>query len=228
MSTRIAAFVPMRHSSERVSGKNYRPFAGRPLYHYIIETLLNCPLIDEIMIDTDSPFIMEDAAKLFPSIKLHERPEEIRGGDVPMNTILLHDTELVEADWYLQTHSTNPLLKSETITRAIETFLKKLPEYDSLFSVTPTRTRFWDAEGKPVNHDPSELIRTQDLAPIYEENSNIYIFSRETLVERGNRIGARPLMFEMDRLEAVDIDEEEDFLMAELLYKLREKGQSKG
>jgi CMP-N-acetylneuraminic acid synthetase len=169
---------------------------------------------------------MEDAAKNFPSIKLHERPDEIRGGDVPMNTILLHDTEQIEADWYLQTHSTNPLLKSETVTSAIDTFFAKLPEYDSLFTVTPTQTRFWNADGGAVNHDPTELIRTQDLVPIYEENSNIYIFNRETLKERGNRIGAKPLMFEMDRLEAIDIDEEEDFLMAQLLYNLREKGRS--
>lgn len=227
MTKTIAALVPMRHSSERVPGKNYRDFGGRPLYHHIVETLLACEKITDILIDTDSPLIMEDAAKNFPSVKLHERPEAIRGGDVPMNTILLHDTEQIEADWYLQTHSTNPLLKSETVTSAIETFLEKIPEYDSLFSVTPTRTRFWNADGGAVNHDPTELIRTQDLVPIYEENSNIYIFSRKTLKERGNRIGASPLMFEMDRLEAIDIDEEEDFLMAQLLYKLREKGQSK-
>jgi CMP-N-acetylneuraminic acid synthetase len=221
---RLAALVPMRHSSERVPGKNYRLFAGRPLYHRIITTLLECSLVDEIMIDTDSPVIMDDAAKNFPAVRVIERPEEIRGGDVPMNTILLHDTSMITADWYLQTHSTNPLLKSETITRAIEAFYASLPARDSLFSVTRMQTRFWDKDARPVNHDPGVLLRTQDLPPIFEENSNIYIFNRENLAAMGNRIGKRPLMFEMERLEAIDIDEEDDFKIAELLYREKTGG----
>lgn len=216
---RLAALVPMRHSSERVPGKNYRMFAGKPLYHRIINTLLACSLVDEIMIDTDSPVIMEDAARNFPTVRVIERPEKIRGGDVPMNAILSFDTTQIKADWYLQTHSTNPLLKAETITRAIELFYNSLPNYDSLFSVTRLQTRFWDKDARPVNHDPNVLLRTQDLAPVFEENSNIYIFNRENLTATGNRIGKKPLMFEMDRLEAVDIDEEADFKIAELLYR---------
>lgn len=222
MTVKIAALVPMRHSSERVKGKNYRDFNGRPLYHYIIETLLDCPLIDEILIDTDSPIILNDAAENFPAVRVIERPEEIRGGDVPMNTILAYDSTQIEADWYLQTHSTNPLLKTETVTRAIDAFLNNLPRYDSLFSVTRIQTRFWDTEGKPINHNPAELIRTQDLTPIFEENSNIYIFSKESISKKGHRIGERPMMFEMDRLEATDIDEEEDFLVAEFLYQTKQ------
>lgn len=216
----IAAFVPMRHSSERVPGKNYRLFHGRPLYHHIITTLLGCPGIAKVMIDTDSPFILENAKKHFPEVKLIERPERLRGGEVPMNDILLYDITQIKADWYLQTHSTNPLLKTETLNKAIETFIKKLPEHDSLFSVTKVQTRFYDKDGKPVNHNPDELIRTQDLPPLFEENSNIYIFNRETIEKKGHRIGYRPLMFEMDRIEATDIDEESDFKLAEALYGL--------
>ncbi len=226
MSSRIVALVPMRHNSERVPRKNYRPFNGHPLYHYIIRTLLECPLISEIMIDTDSPFILEDAAKNFPAVRLIERPENLRAGDIPMNTVLLHDVTQIEADWYLQTHSTNPLLRTETITAAINTFLSKLPEYDTLFSVTRIQSRFWDKSGKPINHDPNILLRTQDLTPIFEENSNIYIFNRKNLEYRHNRIGKRPLMFEIDRLEALDIDEELDFLIAEFLYQQRRKEKS--
>lgn len=228
MEKRIVALVPMRHQSERVPGKNYRLFDGRPLYHHIINTLLGCPLISGIMIDTDSPFILEDAARNFPSVHLIERPVHIRGGDVPMNTILLHDVMQIEADWYLQTHSTNPLLRSETVTAAINTFFSKLPEYDSLFSVTRMQTRFWDDKGRPLNHDPNILIRTQDLPPIFEENSNIYIFNRQNLEQRKNRIGQRPLMFEIDRIEAVDIDEELDFKIAEFLWKQRREGAREG
>lgn len=209
----------MRHSSERAAGKNYRSFHGKPLYHHIVQTLLDCHYVISVLIDTDSPFILDDAKKHFPTVRLVERPVFLRGGEVPMNDVLLHDVTQIEADWYLQTHSTNPLLKTETITRAIRTFLQKLPEYDSLFSVTKVQKRFWDKDGKPVNHDPNVLTRTQDLPPLFEENSNIYIFNRKNLEERKNRIGKNPLMFEMEKIEAIDIDDEEDFTLAEVLYE---------
>jgi CMP-N-acetylneuraminic acid synthetase len=213
----------MRHRSERVPGKNYRHFAGRPLYHHVISSLLACPLLHEVVVDTDSPVITEDASKHFPQVRLLERPQHLRASTVPMNDVLLHDVSQVEADYYLQTHSTNPLLRTPTIVEAIERFLDSLPTYDSLFSVTSLQTRLWDDQGRAINHDPATLLRTQDLPPIYEENSCLYIFTRSTLERRHNRIGERPLLFEMDRLEAWDIDEELDFRVAELLYLEREK-----
>src|SRR5689334_16935528 len=127
---RIAAIVPMRHNSERVPGKNYRLFAGRPLYHHIISSLLACPQISEVMIDTDSPNIMADAAENFPQVTILERPAHLLGGMVPTNELLLNDVRHVSADYYLQTHSTNPLLRSQTISRAIDTFLSNYPTYD--------------------------------------------------------------------------------------------------
>jgi len=218
---KIASFVPMRHSSDRVPQKNYRPFAGKPLYHHIIQTLLNCPQIDQVCIDTDSPFILEDAPKYFPEVKLLVRPEHLRAGEISMNKVLLNATSQVEADIYLQTHSTNPLLRSETVSKAINQFLNS-PDADSLFGVTRLQTRLYDAQGKAVNHDRNVLLRTQDLPPIYEENSNIYLFKLEVLQQRKNRIGKQPIMFEIDRDEAWDIDEEVDFQIAELLYLHRE------
>jgi CMP-N-acetylneuraminic acid synthetase len=222
----IAALVPMRHQSERVPGKNYRLFGGKPLYHHIIASLVACPYVDEICINTDSPFILEDAPKHFP-VRMIERPEYLRAGTEPMNNILLYDVAQVEADFYLQTHSTNPLLTTGTISRAIETFLQP-GEHDSLFGVTRLQTRLYDSEGHPLNHNPDVLLRTQDLPPVYEENSTIYIFSRESLEEKKNRIGYKPLMFEVSREEAVDIDEEFDFLFAEFLFRqhLKDKGDS--
>ena len=218
MKPRIAALVPMRHNSERVPGKNYRSFAGRALYQYIIESLLECKMIDEVVIDTDSPTIMEDCSETFPQVKLIERPEELRDGNIPMNDVLLHDISQVESDFYLQTHSTNPLLSSETISIAIQKFLDNYPSYDSLFSVTRIATRLWDAQGKAINHNPDILLRTQDLPPIYEENSCLYIFSGDSLRKRNNRIGERPLMFEIEPEQACDIDNERDFRIAEFLY----------
>jgi len=210
----------MREHSERVPGKNYRLFAGRPLYHHIIGSLLACPYIDSVHIDTDSSFIMEDAPRHF-DVHIIERPEHLRSDFTPMNEILLYDVTRVEADYYLQTHSTNPLLRTQTINAAIEVFLGS-SQYDSLFSVTRLQRRLWDAEGRPVNHDPSQLLRTQDLPLVYDENSCLYIFTRSNLESRRNRIGERPLMFEVDRAEAWDIDDEQDFYIAETLYAARE------
>jgi CMP-N-acetylneuraminic acid synthetase len=127
----------------------------------------------------------------------------------------------VEADFYLQTHTTNPLLTSPTISRAIEEFSERYPAYDSLFSVTRMQTRLWDQLGRAINHNPAVLLQTQDLPPVYEENSCLYIFSRQTLMARRNRLGQRPWMFEIEASEAWDIDEEIDFDMVEFLIKRR-------
>jgi len=216
---KVVALVPMRHSSERVPGKNYRPFAGKPLFHYIINSLLDCPLVSMIVIDTDSPLISDDVHTQFPEVKLINRPQHLRAGTTPMNDVLLHDVDQIEADFFLQTHSTNPLLKSETISRAIRHFFDNYPRYDSLFSVTRLQVRLWDSQNRAINHDPSILMRTQDLEPIFEENSCLYLFSRQGLRSAQNRIGKKPLRFEIDPLEAHDIDEELDFKMAEILYR---------
>jgi CMP-N-acetylneuraminic acid synthetase len=222
---RIVALVPMRHESERVPGKNYRLFAGKPLYHYIIQNLLSCALIDEIVIDTDSPVIMEDASRCFPRVRLLERPDHLRDGEIPMNDVLLHDVSKIKSDFYIQTHSTNPLLSVETISRAIQTFMNNRSNYDSLFSVNRIKSRLWDEKARAINHNPAILLRTQDLPPFYEENSCLYIFSRKTIESHLNRIGERPLMFEIDREEALDIDEELDFRVAEYLYFEYKKGE---
>ena len=190
---RIIALVPMREHSERVMNKNVRLFHKRPLYHHILGSLLACPHIDSVYIDTDSSFIMEDAPQHF-DVNIIERPMHLRSDFTPMNDLLLYDVTVVEADYYLQTHSTNPLLRTQTITAAIEALLGS-SEHDSLFSVTRLQARLWDADGRAVNHDPNNLLRTQDLPPIYEENSNLYIFTKAILEERRNRIGYRPLLF---------------------------------
>ncbi len=214
---KIVALVPMRHDSVRVVGKNYRPMCGKPLYAHIIETLLACPEIDSVLVDTDSPVILEGLERDYPEVKRLLRPDHMRADTLPMNDILIYDTQQIDADLYLQTHSTNPLLKASTISRAIAQLRDNWPEYDSLFGVTRLQTRLWDANTQAVNHDPNVLLRTQDLPPIYEENSCIYLFTRENLVKRSNRIGYKPMMFEIEAQEAWDIDEEIDFSVAEAL-----------
>jgi CMP-N-acetylneuraminic acid synthetase len=214
----------MRHVSERVAGKNYRPLGGRPLYHHIIDTLLACPSVSAVVIDTDSDLIRDDAARAFPQVEVLDRPEHLRDGTVPMNEVLLNDLDRVPADLYLQTHATNPLLRSQTIDRAISTFRDDAGDHDSLFGVTRLQTRLWTADGRPINHDPALLLRTQDLEPIYEENSCIYLFSGDLLRATRSRIGRRPLLFEISRDEAWDIDEEADFEIVSALFAQRIAG----
>ena len=218
---KIAALVPMRHHSQRVPGKNYRPLAGKPLFQHILETLQSVPEIDTVIVDTDSEPVMDGVRRLFPNVKLIARPEHLRADDVPMNDILLYDTAQVQADFYLQTHSTNPLLKAETISRGIKSFLNDYPKYDSLFSVTRLQTRLYWQDGRAINHNPLELLQTQDLPPVYEENSCVYLFTRENLERKKHRIGDSPLMFEIDADEAWDIDEELDFEIADFLMRKR-------
>jgi CMP-N-acetylneuraminic acid synthetase len=215
--TKIAALVPMRHHSQRVPGKNYRPLGGKPLYRHIVETLLACPEIARVVVDTDSEPVIQGLCADFPQVLVLERPEHLRLDHTSMNEILAHDTSQVEADFYLQTHSTNPLLEPETISRAVQTFLAEYPAYDSLFSVTRIQTRLWDQLGRAINHNPAVLIQTQNLPPVYEENSCLYIFTRENLLKRRNRLGERPLMFEIEAAEAWDIDEELDFAIVDFL-----------
>jgi CMP-N-acetylneuraminic acid synthetase len=176
-------------------------------------------MISKIVVDTDSPVIKDFIKKNFAYVKVIDRPAQLLAEDVPMNEVLLHDVRMIDSDFYLQTHCTNPLLRKQTITKATEIFLEKCNFYDSLFSVTRSHVRLWDPLCRAINHNPSMLLRTQDLPPVYEENSCLYIFSRHTLEQNSNRIGRRPLMFEIDRREALDIDEEIDFEIAEFFYQ---------
>jgi len=218
---KITALVPMRHHSQRVPGKNYRLLAGKPLFHHIIETLLACPEISEIMVDTDSQPVMDGLRQHFPGVHVIDRPEHLRADTIPMNEILAYDTAQVKSDVYLQTHSTNPLLRPSSVSNAIRALQASYTAYDSLFSVTRLQTRLWDQLGRAINHNPAILLQTQDLPPVYEENSCLYIFSRDILLARRNRLGERPLMFEIDPAEAWDIDEELDFAITDFLLRNR-------
>jgi len=212
----------MKHHSERVPRKNMRMFNGRPLLHWILETLGRSRYIVETIINTDSEEIASLAANHF-EVTIHMRPEwlcKITSDEA--NQILEYDLSLTEGRFFLQTHSTNPLLTTETVDRSIEAFFGQ-DTYDSLFSVTAVQKRFFWEDGRPVNHDPEKLIKTQELEPLLEENSCIYIFKRESFAATRNRIGSKPMLFRTDMLESFDIDEEEDFKLAESIMQKRVK-----
>lgn len=215
----ITALIPMRHHSQRVPGKNYRLLDGRPLFQHILATLSAVPEISQIVVDTDSPEVIAGVREFFPQVKIIDRPQELRADTIPMNEILMYDVSQYPSDLYLQTHSTNPLVRSATFSSAIKTLNGLYPSYDSLFAVTRLQTRLWDGLGRAINHNPNILLQTQDLPPVYEENSCMYLFTGATLMNKRNRLGERPYLFEIARDEAWDIDEEIDFHLVELLIQ---------
>lgn len=221
---RIIALLPMKGNSERVPNKNLKDFAGKPLYHRVMDTLIDSKYIDKVVVNTDSEVIKADLEKYFQNkVIIIDRPQEIIGDFVSMNKVIECDINQVEADIYIQTHSTNPLLKTKSLDNAIEKMMELVKDeaFDSIFSVTKLQTRLYRENGLPFNHNPEELLRTQDLEPLFEENSNFYIFTKNSFNNANQkRIGTKPFMFEIDKIEAVDIDEPQDFIIAESLYKL--------
>lgn len=216
----------MKDNSERVPNKNLRDFNGKPLYHRVLTSLIASKYINQVVINTDSEKIKEDSKQFGDKVKIIDRPEEIRGDFVSMNVIIGYDLSQTDGDIYIQTHSTNPLLKTDSIDGAIEKMIAftESKEYDSVFSVTKLQTRLYKKDGSALNHNPKELLRTQDLEPLFEENSNFYIFTKESFKNSDNkRIGIKPCMFETNKIESVDIDEPEDFIIAETLHKLYQK-----
>lgn len=211
----VIAIVPMKIHSSRVPNKNIRLFSGKPLFYHIITSLYDCDSVKKIVVDTDSDLLAQKVLEYFPDIHIHMRPDKLHGDTVSMNDILTYLIENMAIDaqqTLLQTHSTNPLLSAETIERAIQTF--SCSESDSLFGVNEWKTRLYNKESKPVNHDPENLIQTQDLEPLYEENSCVYIFKAETIYKHKRRIGETPMIFKVPPLESHDIDTEDDWTNA--------------
>lgn len=214
---KVTAIIPIKEHSERVHNKNFRNFGGKPLYHHILNTLERTYAVDEVIIDTDSHQVMNEGPKLFSKVVVIERPEDLRGDFISVNKIIEYDITQFISDIYIQTHATNPLLKAETIGRALKLFIENEEDYDSLFSVNRFHSRFYWKNGDPINHSLDELIRTQDLEPIYEENSNFYIFTKKSFEKYKRRIGEKPQILEMSRVESIDIDNEFSFHLAEIL-----------
>ena len=215
----ITALMPMKAHSERLPNKNIKIFHGKPLYQAVLDTLIKSRYINEIIIDTDIESIL-GLTDINQKVKIVQRPENLRGDYVPFMDIIEYDMNQTDATLFLQTHVTNPILKTSTIDQAIITFNESV-ESDSLLSVIRHDKRIDSHDKQPLNHDPHErLVRTQDLESIYSENSCIYIFSRESFLASGNhRIGQKPYFFEMSVIESVDVDYENEFFLAEKIYE---------
>ena len=223
---KVTALLPMKGHSERVPGKNIRPLHGKPLYHWTVASLLKSKYISNIVVDTDSEEIATNIKENFDDVIILDRPDAILGDYISMNDIINYDISQINGEHFMQTHSTNPLLTSNTIDSAIAFYFGNLNKYDSLFAVTKLQVRLYWEDGSAINHNPSEMLPSQHLPPIYEENSNLYVFSRQSFANADNRrIGLKPAMFEMDKLEAVDIDNEQDLEIAEALLRLKSPGK---
>ncbi|MBT4551838.1 acylneuraminate cytidylyltransferase family protein [bacterium] len=204
----------MKSHSERIPNKNIKTIATKPLCRWVLDTLLDVEQITKIIINTDSSEIVK-LCSFDDRIVIHKRPDELVGDHVSMNKIINYDINKLEGEHFLQTHVTNPLIKPITIKKAINKYFDNMGKYDSLFSVTKLKTRLYNHQYQPINHDPKKLERTQDLKSIFEENSNIYLFSKQSFIKNKNRIGKNPYFFEIDSLEAIDIDIIQDFHLAE-------------
>ncbi|MDA9339658.1 acylneuraminate cytidylyltransferase family protein [Polaribacter sp.] len=220
---RVVALLPMKGTSERVPNKNLKFFSGKPLYHIILNTLLKSKYINEIVVNTDSELLKSDILTNFKErVIVIDRDEAIRGNYVSMNKVIEQDLNKTPSEIYIQTHSTNPLLKVESIDSALEkmfSILDNNTDQDSVFSVSKIQKRFYNEDGTPMNHDPKMLV-TQHLVPIFEENSCFYIFTKDSFQKTNSRIGAQPFMYEINKIESSDIDEPDDFIIAEALHSL--------
>ena len=207
----------MKANSSRVRGKNFRDFCGKPLFKWILDTLQEVEEIDQIIINTDArDLLLEKGLKESPRLIIRDRSADICGDTVSMNLIISDDLNNSDADIYVMTHTTNPILSSKTIANAIMAYKKgkKADKSDSLFTVNKHQTRFYKKNGSPINHDPDNLIPTQDLEEWYEENSCLYIFSKEGFALSKARIGNKPILFETPKLESIDIDTQDDWDLA--------------
>ena len=218
--TKIIAILPIKQISQRLPNKNFNLFNKKPLYTWMVKKLLSISLFDKIIINTDSSIIQKDFKKNNDKIIINKRPHKLRGTHTSMNKIIEYDINSYDSDIYFQTHITNPLLSKKSICDALN-FFKKQKKYDSIFSVTARNSMLWNKKNKPINHNPHKLISTQKLETFYEENSNFYIFSKKSFLKNKSRIGNKPYMYELSKIESFDINDIYEFKIAEQFHKLK-------
>ena len=219
MKEKIVAFVPVKLNNERLPGKNTRTFEnGEPLICYILRTLLSVERVDAIYIYCSDPAICE---YLPEGVRFLKRDPRLDLSSTLILEVLQSFAADVEADVYVLAHATAPFLRAATIERGIGAVLSGT--HDSAMTVAPVREFLWH-EGRPL-YDTARIPRTQDLRGTYSETTGLYVYPRE-LIAQGRRIGDRPLLLEVDRAEATDINEPADFLAAQQIFnQLTEKGE---
>lgn len=205
------AFVPIRLNSQRVEGKNLRELGGRPLMTYLLQTLTEVENIDQVYVYCSNPSIVE---YLPAGVKFLQRDEQLDSNTTLGEQIYDAFTREVDADIYILAHATSPFIRPATIADAVAHV--ESGEYDSAFSAERVQTFAW-WDGKPLNYSLEYVPRTQDLEPVFVETSAFFVFERDVWRTKRRRIGERPYMAVTDRIESMDIDNPDDFLLAEAI-----------
>lgn len=225
MSEKIAFFLPTRKGSERVKNKNTRPFADIEggLVENKIKQLLSTKHIDEILFSSNDEMCIAIAEKYTSDSRLRiiPRPNELCLSTTNLQDLICYVPTITNADHILWGHVTTPLVEAKVYDTAIEQYLSKIIKgYDSLVSVKELKNFLLNQEGKLVNNTTNiPWPRTQDLEPLYEINHAIFLAKRSVYTEQKNRIGQKTLLYIMDEIHSKDIDWEEDFKIAEIMYK---------
>lgn len=222
---KIAFFLPTRKGSERVVNKNTRPFAdvAGGLVENKIKQLLDTKYVDEIILSTNDEMCME-VAGLFKSdtrLRIIPRPDELCLSSTNLQDLICYVPTITDAEHILWGHVTTPFADAEQYDKGIELYLAKLNEgYDSLVGVAEFKNFLLNAEGKLINNTTNKpWPRTQDLTPLYEINHTMFLAKREVYLKQKNRIGMKPLLYVIDEIHSFDIDWEDDFTIAEAMYK---------
>jgi CMP-N-acetylneuraminic acid synthetase len=214
----ITALLPMKANSERIPNKNFKPISGKPLFAWMLQVLCDLDFVDRVIINTDANSDAFSGYLDNAKIVLRKRSPDLCGDMVSMNKIIEDDILSDKNNIFLMTHTTNPLISKETFKKAIEDFTHRDKSlFDSLYSTTKFQGRFYYEGSVAINHNPDELLRTQDLPPVFLENSCLYLFEKDTFLQTKTRIGKKPILFVTPQLESVDIDTEDDWLIASLL-----------
>lgn len=207
---KIVAVMPIKLKNERCPGKNIKMLGSRPLLQYELTTLKETNMIDRIIVYCSDERISE---YLINGVEFVKRPRKLDEPTSNFNQIFECFEETVDADIYVYAHATAPFVKLETMIECI--LAVKSGEFDSAFCAIKLQDYLWQ-NGKPLNFDAEDLPRTQDLNPIYQETSGIYVFTKNVFEKYKRRIGVNPYIKEVSFKEAVDIDTPDDFKLAEL------------
>lgn len=215
---KIVAVVPMKLNNRRLPQKNTKAFTnGKPLCYYILSTLLKIKSIDEIYVYCSNPDIKEFIPE---GVRYLKRSSSLDQDTTKMNEILKNFAEEVPADIYVMTHTTAPFISAESIEKGLKAVISGA--YDSSFAAKKLQDFLWK-DGVPFNYQLSNIPRTQDLPVLYEETSGFYIYKKRIIIESNRRIGENPYIVEVGEIESVDIDEKEDFVIADAIYNYLNK-----
>lgn len=210
---KIVALVPIKLNNERMSNKNLMRFDdGTPMCHLVFNTLSSVVEIDEVYCFCSDTKIKD---YLSGRVKFLQRDRSLDTTSTKCGEIIGAFLNVVNADIIVLSHVTSPFLRADTVRKCIAAV--KGGKYDSAFSASKVQEFFWQ-EGSPLNFDPTSIPRSQDLPIFYKETSGCFTFTRKMFLDTGRRIGFRPYICTVDKIEETDINYPEDFLIANAIY----------